>query len=353
MAVPATNDADAAFYERYLQGALPDAMVDAHSHVWYETDILPEGTYPARRSAAWAARIARTNPFSELMATYAAMFPGKAVTPVIFGNIDTSTDVEANNAHVAADAHRHHVPALAVSRPQWDAATFEAQVSEGGFAGCKPYLNFARQDIPSDQIEIFDFMPRHQWEVVDRHGWVVMLHIARPGRLGDPVNLAQLEEIDREYPSARVIVTHVGRAYALEDVGAGMDVLARTENLLFDIAANTNADVMDLLLKAVDSRRIMFGSDLPIFGLRGHRIVEDGRYVNIVPRGLYGDVSDDPTMRETDEGADLTLMLYEEIAAFLDAAERNGLGDAHIAGVFRDNAIRTYGPVSPTWGVGE
>jgi len=349
MAVVSTTPTDAAFYARYLRDALPPHIMDAHAHVWYPADVLPEGTYPARRSAAWAARIAATNPLADLRATYDAIFPGKEVTPVIFGNIDTSTNVDANNAHVSADAHRHGLPALAVTRPEWDAETFERRILDGGFAGCKPYLNFARQDIPADQIEIFDFLPRHHWEVVNRHGWVVMLHIGRPGRLGDPVNLAQLEQIDRDYPNARTIVTHVGRAYALEDVGEGMEVLARTQNLLVDITANTNADVMELLLRAVDPARILFGSDLPIFGLRGHRVVEDGRYVNIVPRGLYGDVSDDPTMRETDDGHSLTLMLYEEIAAFLDAAERAGLSASQVAGVFHHNAARVLGPVAPTW----
>jgi len=349
MAVPEITETDIRFYDRYLRDALPERMMDGHAHVWYADDVLPEGSYPPRRSAAWAARIAATNPLADLLETYRRMFPAQSVTPAIFGNIDTSTDVDANNDHVSADAHAHRLPALAVTRPTWDAAEFERRIDAGGFAGCKPYLNFADPSIPKDDIEIFDFLPRHQLEVADRRGWVVMLHVPRPGRLGDPVNLAQLMQIDRDYPGAQVIVTHIGRAYALADVGDAMATLERSEHLLFDITANTNSDVMRLLLAAVDPSRVMFGSDLPIFGLRGHRVVEDGRSVNVVPRGLYGDVSDDPSMRETDDAGSLTMMLYEEVAAFLDAAESAGLGHDEVTAVFWDNAARTYGPVAATW----
>ena len=54
--------------------------------------------------------------------------------------------------------------------------------------------------IPSDEIPIFDFLPPHQLEVMDRHGWIVMLHIPRDGRLRDPLNLAQMLEIEQRYP---------------------------------------------------------------------------------------------------------------------------------------------------------
>lgn len=350
MAIPQLTDADRRFYDTHLRDELPAVMVDAHAHVWYPEDVMPEGTYPPRRSAAWAARIAATNPLDDLRETYRQMFPAQQVTPAIFGNIDTSIDVDANNAHVAADAAAAGIPALAVSRPEWSGEEFEERLLSAGFAGCKPYLNYAPGHIPSAQIEIFDFLTPDQLEVADRHGWVVMLHIPRPGRLGDPVNLRQLELIDREYPNAKVIVTHIGRAYAIEDVGDGMEVLGRTTNLLFDITANTNADVMHMLLDTVDSSRVMFGSDLPIFGLRGHRVVENGHYINIVPRGAYGDLSDDPTMRESDAD-DLVLMLYEEVAAFLTAANAAGLSRAQRDAVFYDNAVATYEPVAPTWTV--
>jgi predicted TIM-barrel fold metal-dependent hydrolase len=112
--------------------------------------------------------------------------------------------------------------------------------------------------------------------------------------------------------------------------------------MLFDFSANTNAWVMAQLIRAVGPKRILFGSDLPILRMRMRRICEDGVYVNLVPPGLYGDVSDDPHMRETgpEEGAKLSFFMYEELLAFRRAAEMTGLGTADLTDVFYDNAAR-------------
>jgi len=149
-------------------------------------------------------------------------------------------------------------------------------------------------------------------------------------------------EIDKRYPNAKIVVAHVGRAYCEEDTGDAFNVLAGSKHLLFDISANTNEQVFRELLECVGPRRVLFGSDMPILRMRMRRISEEGRYVNIVPRGLYGDVSNDPNMREADgeEAARLSFFLYEEIDAFLRAAEQAGLSRYDIADVFHGNAAR-------------
>jgi hypothetical protein len=149
-------------------------------------------------------------------------------------------------------------------------------------------------------------------------------------------------EIDQRYPNAKVIIAHVGRAYCPEDVGDAFPVLRETKHLLFDISANTNAAVFEQLIRTAGPRRILFGSDLPITRMRMRRICEKGNYINLVPKGLYGDVSDDKHMREIDgEQADmLSFFLYEEIDAFRRAAQATGLTTADIEDVFYGNAAR-------------
>ena len=92
-------------------------------------------------------------------------------------------------------------------------------------------------------------------------------------------------------------------------------------------------------------RRILFGSDLPILRMRMRRICENGVYINLVPPGLYGDVSDDPHMREVSpqEGAKLSFFMYEELLAFRQATEATGLDDADLEDVFYNNAARVLG----------
>ena len=212
--------------------------------------------------------------------------------------------------------------------PTWSEAEFEEKITAGHFLGAKVYLTRSDPRIAENDIQIYDFLPHHQLKVLDKHGWIVMLHIPRQGRLRDPLNLAQMVEIEKTYPNVKVIIAHVGRAYCPEDVGNAFEVLAETRKMRFDISANTSAENFERLIRAVGPRRILFGSDLPIARMRMHRVCEQGLYVNVVPKGLYGDVSADPHMREAegDDAARLTFFMYEKIDAFRRAALKTGLG---------------------------
>lgn len=86
----------------------------------------------------------------------------------------------------------------------------------------------------------------------------------------------------------------------------------------------------------------MFGSDMPITQMRMKRICENGTYINLVPQGLYGDVTGDKNMREAppEEAEKLTFFIYEQIEAFRQAAEACGLIDGDIEDIFCQNADR-------------
>ena len=215
----------------------------------------------------------------------------------------------------------------------------EEEVKRGHFLGLKPYLTNCPPYLPSSEIRIFDFLPPEHLEVADRNGWIVMLHIPRSKRLCDPVNLAQIMEIEEKYKNLKLIVAHIGRAYAKEDIGNAFDLLKNTKNLVFDFTANVCDDAIRACIEAVGTRRLLFGSDLPIAYMRMYRIVENGVYYNVVPRGLYGDVSGEAHMRETDE-KDVTLMIYEQILAFKRCAAELKLTEGQVEDVMFRNAKR-------------
>jgi len=336
---------DMEHYRSRLRDFLPDRIVDIHTHVYRAQDLRRRdlaSREKERRLVTWPSRVASENPIEHLVETYRLMFPDKTVTPLIFPTVGERADFDALNAYVAQVARREGFPALLFADPLWDEDEFERKIEEGGFLGAKVYLSTAPAYIPADEIRIFDFIPHHQLEVLHRRGWILMLHIPRSGRLGDPVNLAQMLEIERLYPRCRTIIAHVGRAYCSESVGNAFDVLADTEHLMFDISANTNEEVFRGLIETVGPRRILFGSDLPVARMRMRRVCEKGVYVNIVPPGLYGDVSGDPHLREAapDEAEKLSFFMYEIIEAFHKAAEKTGLSRADIEDVFFNNAQR-------------
>jgi predicted TIM-barrel fold metal-dependent hydrolase len=339
------TDMDRRFYEERIRNALPDRIVDIHTHVWLRRHKA-KGADPDR-TVTWPDRVADQCSMEELLAAYRLMLPGKKVTPMIFGSSSApADDLDGNNRYVARCARAHRLPALIFATPRWSAEQLDANLGRGGFLGVKCYLSLAPEHLPARQIRILDFLPPHHLELLNELGLMVMLHVPRPDRIRDPENIAHILEIDRRYPNVRLIIAHAGRAYCPEDVGDAFRMLAGTR-VWFDIAANTSAVNFARLIRAVGPRRILFGSDLPIVRMRMRRLCERGRYVNLVPRGLYGDVAGDPNMREVDggEAARLSFFLYEEIAAFLSAAENCGLSSGDLEDVFYANAKRLISEV--------
>lgn len=336
---------DEAYYRDRLVDFLPERMIDVHTHVWRDAFMRPaQGRPGPKRSQSWPNLVAKDNPIEDLLETYRLLFPEQVVTPVIFGSPRREVDLAATNGYVSRVAADNGFPALLVSTPDWTGDELARRVTAGGFCGLKPYLSFAPPEIPAETITVFDFLPHAHLEAANTHGWVVMLHIPRPDRLRDPANLDALVEIDRRYPHVAIIVAHVGRAYCDEDVGGAFELLAGTDNLCFDVSANTNAGVMAGLLRAIGPQRVLFGSDFPILRMRMRRICEAGHYVNLVPSGLYGDVTGDSHMREVtpEAGAQLSFFMYEELWALRRAAEAVGLTTEEVQAIFYDNAARLF-----------
>jgi len=338
------TDVDRQVYERQLRDFLPRRIIDVHTHAWRDSDY---GDYQSaakkeHRTVSWPALVAKDNPIEDLQETYRLLFPGKQVTPVIFPALPHGGNLRRVNAYAAQCVRRQHVPALIWSDPKWSAQELERRILTGGFVGAKSYLTMAPSYLSTNEIRCLDFFPPPHLEVHNRHGWVVMLHIPRDGRLKDPVNLQQMLEIERNYPRLKLIIAHVGRAYCDHDVGNAFEVLADSKRMYFDFCANTNAHVFAQLIRCVGPRRILFGSDLPITRMRMRRITSGDHYVNLVPKGLYGDVAGDKNMGEVTgaKAAKLTFFLYEQILAFQGAARRTGLSAGDIADVFYRNAVR-------------
>ena len=338
------TDLDRRIYEEELRDFLPDSFVDIHTHVWRDAD-KNHTKDEFQRVVSWPALVAKDCSVEDLVESYRLMFPGKKVTPLMFSSVGPDDDADRLNGYVRDSARAFKFPALLFARPEWTGPEMEEKIAAGGFLGVKVYLSLSPRYLPGREIRIFDFLPPHQLHELDRGGQVAMLHIPRDGRLRDPVNLEQMLEIERSYPRLKLIIAHVGRAYCNEDVGDAFERLAGTKNMIFDFAANTNDWVFERLLRAFGPERVVFGSDLPITRMRMRRICESGKYVNVVPRGLYGDVSADPNMAEIGppEAEKLTTFMYEEILAMKRACGRAGIGAAGAEAIFSGNARRTLG----------
>ncbi|MDO4488524.1 MAG: amidohydrolase family protein [Eubacteriales bacterium] len=335
---------DKQFYEEKLKNFLPDTFIDCHTHIWIPEHYYCEDTL--QRSQNWPSLVAKSNPIEDLNETNAELFPDKKVISVLYGQPSVNIDLAVNNEYTAKAAEDNNFPALYISHPSESCEHILEQFKKHPcFKGLKIYLEFAPSYIPTSEIRIYDFITQEQLKLANDNGWVVQIHISRPKRLADPVNYVQLHEIETNYPDLQLIIAHLGRAYAKEDIGEGIKYLSDLKKCVWDFTANTNEDVMAEVLKVFGPERFIYGTDFPIFRMKARRVVENGVYINEVPAGLYGDNSGDPHMRDIPypEADKITFFIYEEIDSCRRACEKLGLSKNDVNNIFYANSARIFG----------
>lgn len=346
MSLLTVTEYDKYYYNSFLKDFLPQKFIDCHAHIWlkhfHSESLMREG------SQNWPRLVAKDNSIEDLCETNKILFPDKKVISAIYGDPIITIDRAKNNAYVAEEAVKNGFPALYLAHPDQSPEELEREVlSNPVFKGIKVYLQFAPEYIPADEIRIYDFLPREHLKIANKHKWVVQLHIARPKRLADPVNYYQLLEIEQDFPDLQLIVAHLGRAYANEDVGNALEFLKNTKKTMWDFTANTNDEVMEKVLTYFGSDRFIYGSDFPVFRMKARRTVENGVYINEIPKGLfpYDAIKGDSHMREIDypEADKITFFIYEEINACRLACERLGLNKNDVEKVFYKNSARIFG----------
>ena len=331
------NDYDIKVYNEEIKDFLPEKIIDVHTHVFKKEFY---GEDPDNDCLVqWTNMVADECTIEDLTQTYLDLLPDKKVTPIIMAN--PACDLRVGNEYIAQCIKNDKYKAYYCTKYDTAVEEIEDALLNKGFCGIKPYLCNSPAYIPANEIRIFDYLTHEHLKVLNELKGVVMLHIPRSGRLKDPVNIMQLMEIEEKYPDLQLIVAHIGRAYAPEDIGNAFEILKNTKNMVFDFCANTLTEAMEACIKAVGSKRILFGTDMPIIKMRMRRITENGVYYNIVPKGLYGDVSGDPHMRES-ENEQLTNFGYEELRAFIKAAKHTGLTKEDINDIFFGNAARIF-----------
>lgn len=331
---------DKKVYQEELKDFLPEKIFDIHTHVWLDSHKIKNQTAngEVKRTVSWPDLVALDNSIEDLQETYRLMFPGKEVRAMMFTG--TSCTEEGNN-YVSRSSAASGFPALYFSHPEQSADELEQKIRAGGFLGIKSYLDLAPKYLPVAEIRIFDFFPKHQLERMNEMGAIVMLHIPRNARLRDPINLAQIMEIKREFPKVRLIVAHVGRAYVENDIGDAFDTLDQAPDLMYDFCANCCESAITEVIRHAGPKHVMFGTDMPILRMRCKRIEENNTYINLIPPGLYGDPSQDSHLREVsaEEAEKITFFAYEELLAFKRAAKTLNLSKQDIEDIMYNNAV--------------
>ncbi len=341
------DDRDREFFAREIEDWLPRRIIDAHVH-FVDPALQIQTITEAQRRSHWSLEVSEMQSAETLERCLGVLFPGREVSCVGFGFPSLGWDIEAANANVSAEAAKRGWRALALVRPTWVTEQLDAILDLPGMIGVKPYYMLRGHDATGRdkyiESSIFDFLPRHQLEVLDaRRAWVT-LHVPRAGRLGHPDNLREIREIRARYPHIALVIAHYGRSYTLPHAEEGILPLADDPGLHFDCSAVLNPDVHLLALRHLGPRRILYGTDNPIFYMRGRREWRGREYINRTSHPFRFNVDREPPEVE----ARYTLYMYEALKAMRDAFERLGLGPGDAEDVFGRNARRLIDRVAVT-----
>ncbi len=333
------TDVDRAFWQEHLENWMSRKVFDTHTHV-NEPRFCIEMMTDAKRQQYWVNEVLEPIGAADAQRCHEMVFPGRQVSCLVFGMPTLEYDIEASNAALQEECVRRGWYRLAVVRPQWSAEQVAKELDKPNTLGVKVYYALIENDPTTRdkylEASIFDFLPHHQLELLDeRRAWVT-LHVPKAARLGHPDNIAEIRQIRRQYPNIVLVIAHLGRNYTMPHAEQSLPQLADDEGLFFDISAVLNPDVLRYAIKTLGPARLLYGTDNPIFYMRGRRQHHDTTYVNRTNYPFYFNRD-----RESPEiEATYTLYIYEALRALRWACEAEGLARSQVEGILHDNAVR-------------
>jgi hypothetical protein len=331
------TDVDRAFWAEHLEGWLPRRIIDAHTHVTNPAHRLEPMTEEMRRQF-WVSEATDNIDAPTARRCIGTVFPGRHVTCVAMGSPSLAYDIDAGNEYVRTECLASGWHALAVLVPQWPAERVAAELDKPGVIGLKPYYSLIGRDPTTrdrhQEAGIFEFLPHHALEVADERGAWVTVHVPKADRLGHPDNIREVRELRRRYPNVIVVIAHLGRSYTEPHAREALPLLADDPGLYFDISAVLNPAVLRLAFEVLGPRRLVYGTDNPVFYMRGRRQWEGRRYINRTNYPFFFN-----KVREAPEvEARYTLFMYEALRAIKDVCADMGLGRTEVEAIFHDNA---------------
>lgn len=331
------TDVDRAFWGEHLEGWMPPRIIDAHAHV-AEAGLRRETPTEAQRRSFWVAEVMEPQSAESMARCYGIVYPRREVSLVCFGSPDLSYDTDGNNAYVSREVVARGWHGLAVCKPEWSAKEAERELNRPGIIGFKPYYAMlGRSEATRDthiEASIFKFLPHHQLEVLDDRGAWLTLHVPRADRLGHPENIREIKEIRRRYPRIVLVIAHLGRSYTEPHAQEAIPQLADDPGLFWDNCAVLNPAVHRIAFKCLGWERILYGTDSPVFYMRGRRQWKGRQYINRTSYPFFFNKE-----REAPEiEAGYTLYLYEALRAIKEVSAEFGYGRREMNGIFHDNA---------------
>ncbi len=237
-------------------------------------------------------------------------------------------DLEGHNDWMAAQmAEDPQSEVNMVVTPDMTPDCVAAKVTKHNFLGLKPYRLFVPDPV---NCRIQDFLPKSLIEVAHDMGLAITMHLSKKTGAADPENLKDLQYYTKEDPKAQWFLAHCARAFNAFIMEESNYVLKDMPNIWYDTSAVNKIFSHYLLMKHVDRKRVMFGSDNIVAKC------SRGKYISYVRAWDYFEGL--PELSHCDPTP--TFVIYEQLRQEQQVANILGLTQEEIEDHFSGNAVR-------------
>lgn len=330
MIYPNVSSQDRIIFREEFLGRLPDKIFDSHVHV-FQKNIFPADYQHSPKSCY--AKFGGEHRLEFCQQMYRDLLPGIEVKFNCFATPDPQADRE-QAAALAVD--NRSVFGMALLGPNDRVADLSRLIRQNHLVGFKPYPDLAattcRKSIQDAQLA--EFFSPEQLEYIDAERLLCVVHIPRPGRLGDQLNQRQMVELCENCPGGQFIFAHIGRAYYMQNVVGNLTALAQCPNAWLDTAMVNHQGVLAYALENFPRQRILFGSDAPIAWLHGKSVEINNQYAYLVGEDFrLGTV-----IYDNEQAVLFAPFFYEQLRAILQL----GLGTSELQDLLYNNAFELF-----------
>ena len=202
-----------------------------------------------------------------------------------------------------------------------------------GIRGFKCYHVYAdRADTFNADIE--EYLPEAAWELADKYGMCITLHIVKDKALSDNKNLGYIKKMAGKYQNARLILAHCARGFASWTAVDAVKELKGCNNIFYDVAAVCEPSAIIACIASAGIERVLWGSDYFISDMKGKCVSFGDGFLWIMEDGLKK-LGEDGTKAENVE--------TEALYALMRACDILNLTADDTERIFYGNAAGLFG----------
>lgn len=329
------TEVDQELFERELNSFVPEAIFDAHAHLWARSHLPPDAS----------------NTFSQVeedvmdLAAYrrrmAELLPGRRIVGGLFlpGAVGAlGEQVQAQNELIAQEVRRD--PACRGSmlvKPQLDPEYVRQEVHRLRLSGLKCY-HMQSERKPTWEADIPDYLPEAQVRVAHEEGLCITLHMVKARAVADPSNQYWIRRYCETYPDMQLILAHAARGFNPYHTIEGLGALKGLPNLWCDMSAVTEVGACEAIIETLGHNRLLFGTDFPVSHVRGRCIAIGDGFL-----WLYEDTLD--WSKASFKPLQPVFIGLESLRILKQAAWHQRLTDSQVEDIFYNNAKILFGKV--------